>query len=219
MKAHIWRSAAAAVAILFIAGQARAQYTNVDFQTLPNGPIKLTNAVATATANGWTLTGDATNVGSQPVNGVVLLDQFVFDMTPSAFNYMGAGSWTSLSDGNGFTLANPGGYLQVSNVANIPLTWMSSVYPGPTAFVNPTDQLPYINIGTVNPGPSNSVPFSETIVQTLPNFNNNYSIPYNFDFIGSFVAPVPEPSTFVLLGMGALGSLVFVRRRNRLQAG
>lgn len=206
MKSHLWRSAAAAVAILFVAGQARAQYYNVDNQTLPNGPIQLQNATITPIAGGVTLSGDAVDLSSQTYLNVKFLSEFVFDPITD-LTYTGAAQWQA-GDGSSWLQTSIDGFEQAGNVSGLPLTWFSTQFPSdPPGSVAPTDLLPYVNIGTVAPG--NPVPFSVTFTENLS----------DFDFIGSFISttPVPEPSSLVLLGIAAAGSLVFIRRRNRLQ--
>lgn len=207
MKNNILRSIVAAIAMLFIANRAYAQYYNVDFQTLPNGPIELENQSAVFQPIGdlWFISGDAVDLSSQTFSNVKFLNEFVFDATPDAFTYQGPYAWTA-ADGNIWAIANASGFLQPSDVANLPLTWMSSDFPGPTASVSPTDMLPYINIGTVSPGPG--VHFTEEI---------EVNADYNYDFISSFVSttPVPEPPTMFLLALAAVGAVVFVGKHRR----
>jgi hypothetical protein len=208
MKGTVSRSILAAIAIFFVAGHAHAQYYNVDFLTLPNGPIELEDASAVYTGSGWFLSGDAVDLSSQTFNNVKFLNEWMFDDGPSAFNYIGGGVWHA-ADGNVWTVPSPDGYLQASDTFPLPYADMSAYFPGPTAFVAPTDLLPYVNIGTISPG--NPVPFIE-IVST--------SSEYDFDFVNSFISTtsVPEPSTLVLLGIGAIGVVLLVGKRRRSAA-
>ena len=209
MKSHLWHSAAAAVAILFVAGQAQAapQYYNVDNQTLPNGPIEVQGGTITPIAGGVIFSGTAVDLSSQTFNNVKFLSEWIFDPITD-LTYTGGGLWQA-GDGSNWLMPSPDGFLQASDVSPLPSTWNSIKFPSdPPASVAPTDLLPYLNIGTVAPGPG--VPFSETFLENMP----------DFDYFASFVSttPVPEPSTFVLLGIAAAGAVVFVRRRNRLTA-
>jgi hypothetical protein len=208
MKNRISVSIAAAIAMLLFAGRANAQltqYYNVDFSTLPNGPIELENASAVYTGTGWILSGDAVNLSAQTYNNVKYLNEWMFDPV-TAFTYSGGNLWTS-GDGNAWQVPSPDGSLLASQVSPVPFAWSSTVFPsdGP-AFVVPTDQLPYINIGTV--GPFASIPFTETV---------NSTSNYNFDFVSSFVSttPVPEPSTLMLAAFGIAGLIFFVGKRRR----
>lgn len=211
MNSRTWRPAALAVAILFSAAHARAQYYNVDYQTLPNGPIQLQDEMTSYTGGILTLSGNAVNLSGQTYSNVDYVNEWVFDAYPSAYGYQGSGLWLSPGDGFTWQVTDASGSLLVSQVSPEPYSWISSYFPsaGP-AVVSPSDSLPFISIGPL--GPYASVPFSETIAEPIG--------ASGWDLISSFVSttPVPEPSTFVLLGMAAIGSMMFVGRRHRLRA-
>lgn len=204
---------ALAVALFGAAREARAQYYNDDFITLPNGPIELENATASydSTLKQWTLSGDAVNLTSQTYSDVKYLDEWVFDTTPLAFTYQGSDLWTA-TDGNSWSIVSPDGFLEANDVSPLPTTDTPQAFTAPPGSVAPTDMLPYTIIGTGTVGPYASVPFS---------FKVDVNTNFNFAFDSSFVSttePVftPEPSSLALIcigGIGAMGLLVCRRRR------
>jgi hypothetical protein len=85
----------------------------------------------------------------------------------------------------------------------IPLSWSDA--PGQTAYVNNTDLVPAVELGN----------FSASQVK---NFTLYASAPVEFSpqVAGYFVAPVPEPSTFVMLVGGGVALLGYTWRRRRI---
>ncbi len=117
-------AATVALSLAAVNAQAAAQYYNVDFETLPNGPIKLTNATATPTGTGWILAGDALDIGSQSYSDVKFVGQWMFDAS-TAFSYQGGGVWTS-NDGNFWQVASPDGFIPAGNISPVPFSRTSA---------------------------------------------------------------------------------------------
>jgi hypothetical protein len=177
---------------------------NVDWQTLPNGPVQLLNAAAVY--NGglqqWTFSGDAMNNAGITMNDVRFLLQFVYDATSGlAFND-GTDTWS----GNGNSMNFVGGIAGTFSMMNTDAPLSFSVNsPFRTGFVGANDTLPYVQIGNILPG--QSVPFS--FVGQV----NQLFVPFNI--VGSFISTtqIPEPATALLAAIAALGGWLCVRRR------
>jgi hypothetical protein len=208
MNGKLFFCVSAVAFLLCAADRAQAQYYNDDYITLPNGPIELENATASYSTNQWTLSGDAVNLTSQTYTDVKYLDEWVFDTAPTAFTYQGSDLWTG--DSHFWSVLSPAGYLLASDVSPLPYADTPQAFSAPTAYVAPTDLLPYTNVGTI--GPFASVPFSFTVA-----VDTDFDFAFDSSFVSTTVpvTPTPEPSTFVLLAIGATvcGGLLYRRRR------
>jgi len=212
MDCKTTRCFVAAVALLLATNQARAnpQYSDIDAVTA-GGPISLQgSATFNASSNQWTLSLDAVNSSSQSFSDVLFLDNFLFDETSNpdvAFLFHNdTDIWSTPS--HSWQLLNPTNTLLMSDT-NVPL---SELRNGATASLLSTDSSPYIDVGEV--GPFATVPFTEII---------GVDSKYAWNVGGSFVSlnsatSVPEPSTLVLLGIGAAGAIILIGKRRRIAA-
>lgn len=181
--------------------QAVITHYNVDSQTLPGGPAVL-SATGTPTFSAGVITYPlkVTNTGASTLTDVRFLLQFVNVNAPSTiltFND-GTDTWSNGTDtysfiSSGILTQGGGGFLMADT--NAPLT-----FPGFGTLVA-TDTVPQVLVGNLGPGAS--FPFT---IQA----NSTTAVT---DIIGSFVS-TPEPSTFVLLGLGAV-AFVATRLRKR----
>ena len=179
-------------------------YYNVDSQTLPGGPIELDNKTATdltAVAGGFqvTLSGDAVNTSAtQTFDDVLFLNQWDFSLSSGAALSFNSGIWSG--GGDTLQLDSPDGSLPMTDT-DAPLSYTRGSFTGNLAS---SDSVPFISIGAIGPG--QSVHFSYKV-------DMNPEAP--FDLFGSFVSttPVPEPSTLILAGFGALGLFIAARHR------
>lgn len=145
----------------------------------------------------------AKNNGATPLSDVRFLLQFFLDVgsnTPLVFNDA-TDTWTLAPQSISFVSSAT--LLQGANGFLMSDTDAPTSFP-PYGTISATDTVPQVLIGNI-PAFS-SVPF---VIQA------NLSSNFVFDGVGSLVAlesPIPEPSTVVLLGLGATMFLVARRR-------
>ena len=145
-----------------------------------------------------TFSGDAYNSSMTQAYDVLYLPQFNFALSSGdAFDFT-SGTWSAAGDT--LQVNNPSGFLPMSDT-DAPLTFTRG---SAVAMLTASDSVPYISVGTIDPGKSASFSFVVDMANSSP-----------FELDGSFVAPtgVPEPSTLALAAIGVIAICFVVLRR------
>ncbi len=204
----------ALAAALFSSGHLQASVltaTGVDSDL--GGTMNLATGTTSYSSGVFTIPITATNSsGTQSYQSVGLALEFIFPTSPAGtgFNYINTGSnWLNPADGaqevhyasvSPFTLISQS---LSASLIDVPLTHSFAGFNGGP--LTTSDSVPLVQLGDFAPGQVKNFTLTANSV-----FNTSF--PFH---TSAFFVAVPEPSSLLLAGFGALAMIAVKRRRNQ----